>query len=162
MRTSSIWSNTHSSVAEIGLLQKVEWAFCPMRRGLSLRSPPRTGCRAPGRYATVSITPCSASASQRRAECPPLPCRQSLALVTASLCLARFGFTASVADMLDISAALADSKKGATACNSISRAVTDRSPRSTSCSKTRTTSSEPAQWTARTVEEHKYFRSFCR
>src|SRR2546423_13797859 len=28
-------------------------------------------------------------------------------------------------------------------CNSISRAVTDRSPRSTSCSKTRMTSSEP-------------------
>src|SRR6266550_9353283 len=41
-------------------------------------------------------------------------------------------------------------------CNSISRAVTDRSPRSTSCSKTRTTSSEPApraaQWAGQVRE----------
>jgi hypothetical protein len=115
-----------------------------MRRGLSLRSPPRTCCRAPEKYATVSITSCSVSASQRRAECPPLPCRQSMALVTASLCFVRFGSTASVADILDISVALAGSKKRATACNNTSRAVTAHSPRSTSCSKTRTTSSEPA------------------
>ena len=94
----------------MGLLQKVEWAFCPMRRGLSLRSPPRTGYRVPERYATVSITPCSASVSQRRAGCPPLPCRQSLALVTAWLCFARFGSSASAA-VLDICASLAGSKK---------------------------------------------------
>jgi hypothetical protein len=112
MRTSSRWSNIHCSVAEMGLLQKVEWAFCPMRRGLSLRSPPRTGYRVPERYATVSITPCSTSASQRRAECPPLPCRQSLALVTASLCFARFGSTASAADMLDICGAGRFQKSG--------------------------------------------------
>src|SRR5438876_1435622 len=105
----------------MGLLQTVEWVFGPMRRGLSLRGPPRAGCRAPERYATVCITPCSASASQRRAECPPLPCRQSLALVTASLCFARFGSTASAADMLDISAALADSKK---AGNSLQQYIT--------------------------------------
>jgi hypothetical protein len=44
-----------------------------------------------------------------------------MALVTASLCFARFGSTASVADILDISAALAGSKK---AGNSLQQYIT--------------------------------------
>jgi hypothetical protein len=39
--------------------------------------------------------------------------------------------------------------------------VTDRSPRSTFCSKTRTTSSEPAQWTGRKAEEPQVFCPEC-
>src|SRR6516225_4183418 len=42
---------------------------------------------------------------------------------------------------------------GVGSCNNISRAVTDHSPCSTCCSKTKTTSFEPAQWTGRTPEE---------
>src|SRR5438094_554639 len=47
-----------------------------------------------------------------------------------------------------------DAKRTSSTSNSTSPAVTDRSPRSTSCSKTRTTSSKPAQYTGRLAEEH--------
>src|SRR6266536_872126 len=50
-------------------------------------------------------------------------------------------------------------------CNNILLAVTDRSPRSTSCSKTRTTSSEPAPkaapWAGRVPERAGAHKSKC-